>query len=201
MRDSELIGFSPSFRDCCERFPSVCSANRLWVRPDDVKISPDFSDNFALNPGSGLVRFTPPRGLKTAAHQGHWVRFFASLIGAGLKTGIAAWMRGGNAVRRAIRLLGNERYAPISTELCRARLTCRRLDRLARRAFLRSKRDHSATTHGFLGVFRHVRNLWRRATAYAPLPGARDRNAVAGRPVTPGKERDRRCALARPLFV
>jgi hypothetical protein len=39
-----------------------------------------FSDNYALNPGSGLVRFKPPRGLKTAAHQGHRVRFFVSLI-------------------------------------------------------------------------------------------------------------------------
>jgi hypothetical protein len=74
------MGFRHNFAVAARGSPPYAQQIVVGLELRDAKISPDFSDNFALNPGNGLVRFTPPRDLKTAASQGHRVRFFASFI-------------------------------------------------------------------------------------------------------------------------
>ncbi len=53
----------------------------------------------------------PPRGLKTVAHQEHWVRLFTSHIGVGPEWDLAP-MTGGNAAG-APHGCGNQRFALI----------------------------------------------------------------------------------------
>jgi len=65
----------------------------------------------------------PPRGLKTAAHQAHRVRFSPrSSVPAFM--GIAARMKRGNAGKASIWLRERSAWRRFSTVPCRAQRTC-----------------------------------------------------------------------------